>query len=129
MVEFIFNRVIVRGDRSALMQDIRNFADLICDQYGRVIVGVPPGVFIWRFTRWASLELRQRMENAAPENHVIDETGMVEKSPKSPKGKKKLAKKKHTSANERRHLTGHGSAKAKAKAKEKAAKAKEATKQ
>jgi hypothetical protein len=34
----------------------------------------------------------------------------------NPKGKKKLDKKKHTAANEQRHLRGHGSAKAKDKA-------------
>jgi hypothetical protein len=117
MVEFIFNRVIVRGDRAALMQDIRNFVDLICGQYARVIVGVPPGVFIWRFTRSAAIEARVRMEGEPPQNRVIDESGKVEKEGKPPKGKKKLDKKKHTDANERRDLAGQGSEKAKAKAK------------
>jgi hypothetical protein len=116
MIEFIFNRVIVRGDRVALMQDIRNFADLICGQYAKVIVGVPAGVFIWRFTRSAALESRMKMEGESPQNRMIDESGNVEKDAKPPKGKKKLEKKKHTSANEQRQLRGHGSAKAKDKA-------------
>jgi hypothetical protein len=116
MVEFIFNRVIVRGERAALMQDIRSFADLICGQYAKVIVGVPAGVFIWRFTRSAALEARLKMESAPPQNRMIDESGKVAKEAKPPKGKKKLEKKKHTPAIEHRHLTGQGSEKSKDKA-------------
>jgi hypothetical protein len=117
LVEFIFNRIVVRGERKALMQDIKNFAELICRHYEAVIGGVPPGVFIWRFTKSAAINARLRMERELPQNKTAKEPGMKRKDSKPPKGKKKLEKKKYTEANQKKHLTGEAvSVKAKAKA-------------
>jgi hypothetical protein len=106
LVEFIFNRIVLHGERAALMQDIKNFADLICHQYASVIVGVPPGVFIWRFTKSGAIDARMRMEREPPENKTIKETGLRRKDRKPPKGQKKQNKKKHTEANQKYRLTG-----------------------
>jgi hypothetical protein len=120
LVEFIFNRIVVRGERAALMQDIKNFADLICHQYEPLIVGVPPGVFIWRFMKSAAITPRLRMEREPPQNKTVKEPGVKRKDSKPPKGKKKLNKKKYSEANQKKHLTGEAvSAKAKVKAKAK----------
>jgi hypothetical protein len=122
LVEFIFNRSIIHGDRVTLMQDIKNFADVICNQYAEVIVGVPPGVFIWRFTKSAAIETRLRMENEEPQMKSMNSSGVCTKEKKPPKGNKKLNPKKHTEANQKKHLTGEAeSEKAKAKAKARAA--------
>jgi hypothetical protein len=106
LVEFIFNRTVLRGQRPALMQDIKNFADVLCSQYADVIVGVPPGVFIWRFTKSANVGVRIKMEAEQPQNKAANAGGKQIKGEKPPKGKKKLNKKKHTDANLRKHLAG-----------------------
>jgi hypothetical protein len=118
LVEFIFNQVIVRGERSVLPQDIKNFADLICHQYEPIITGVPSGVFLWRSTKSAAIAPRLKMETEPPENKTTKEPGTKRKDSTPPKGEAKLKKKKHTEANQKKHLTGEVVAeKAKVKAK------------
>jgi hypothetical protein len=116
LIEFIFNRMIVRDSRVSLLPDIKNFAEIVCQQYATVIIGVPPGVFIWRFTKSAAISARLKMEAKPPQDRVARESGTQTKEAKPPKGKKKLNKKKHSTDNKKKHLSGAApSVKAKAK--------------
>jgi hypothetical protein len=98
------------------MPDMKNVSEIVCQQYASVVIGVPPGGFIWRFTKSADISARLKMETEPPQDHVARESGRRTKEAKSPKGNKKLYKTKHSAANEKRHLTGAASSvKAKAK--------------
>jgi hypothetical protein len=88
------------------MQDITMFAAMLVEQYCEVIVGVRPEVFIWRFKKSADIGQRLKMESEAPQNKTLMK-GMTSRENKPPKGKKKLFRKKHTSANQQRHLQGN----------------------
>jgi hypothetical protein len=101
LVEFIFNRMIVRGQRLALMQNI-NFADIFCSQYSAVIISVPLGTFIWRFTKSADLGVRIKIEMEQPQNKMPSEGEKQVKGDKPPKGKKK-----HPEANLKKYLNAN----------------------
>jgi hypothetical protein len=67
-VEFVVNRLVVCGERPALMQDIRQCIDQICAQFAIATRGVPPAVFAWRFKRSAAVQTRIRMERSPPQH-------------------------------------------------------------
>jgi hypothetical protein len=105
LVEFIFNHTVLNGPHKTLMQDITIFATMLIEQYCEVIVGVRPEVFIWRFRMSAGIGQRLKMESEAPQDKTFVKV-MSSRVNKPPKGKKKLFRKKHTSANEQRHIHG-----------------------
>jgi hypothetical protein len=103
LVEFIFNHTVLKGPHTTLMQDIMVFAAMLVEHYCEVIVGVRPEMFIWRFKKSADIVQRLKMESEAPQDKTLMK-GMNSQAPKPPKGKKKLFRKKHISANQQRHL-------------------------
>ncbi|OHT08007.1 hypothetical protein TRFO_23625 [Tritrichomonas foetus] len=94
LVEFIFNKRVIKGNDQSLMKDIKIYAKLAVDMFQKVIQDVHPDIFRNRFNLSAVIEKRIKMENEPPITTKKEKTIVV----LPPKGKRKISKK-HTPAN------------------------------
>jgi hypothetical protein len=52
------------------MLDIQNVAEIVCQQHASTMIGVPPGLFIWRFTNSAGVSVWLKIKIEPPQDHV-----------------------------------------------------------